>query len=201
MAARLEVICGGMFSGKSEELIRRIRRQEYAGRRMLVVKPYEDDRTDAFIASRTKQPDGSSCIVDRWDAHVIRTGEELSQLLAQHACDALIIDEAQFFETSFADTIRQILYQYRFKDFLIIIAGLDQDFAQMPFGPMGALLCLADDIQKLAAVCMRCKAPVARHSQRLKGGSAQKQTGDAESYEARCRECHEPAPSHTESHS
>lgn len=193
MPSRLEVICGCMFSGKSEEVIRRIRRQEYAGRQVLVVKPREDDRTEAFIASRVKRPDGTTEIVNRWDAHVIGTADELWQLLKGHPCDTLVIDEAQFFSGGFADMIRSILYENRFRDFLVIVAGLDQDYLQQPFGPMGAILCIADDITKLSAVCMRCKAPFARHTQRLKGGTEQKQTGDAASYEARCRECHEPA--------
>ena len=193
MPSRLEGICGCMFSGKSEEVLRRIRRQEYAGRRVLVVKPKGDDRTETFIASRVKRGDGTTEIVDKWDAHVISAADELWQLLKEHPCDTLVIDEAQFFGDGFADMIGAILYEHRFEDFLIIVAGLDQDYLQQPFGPMGAILCIADDITKLSAVCMRCKAPFARHTQRLKGGSEQKQTGDAGSYEARCRECHEPA--------
>ena len=179
----LEVICGPMFSGKSEEMIRRLRRAEIAGQRVVIFKPAIDDR---YSASDVVSHAGA-----RMQAVPIKSAAEIATKAP--GFDVVAIDEAQFLGegvvlTALALTDRGVR---------VVVAGLDQDFRRLPFGPMPELLSHAEFVDKLQAVCHRCGGP-ATTTQRLVDGQPAPYSGDtvvvgaAEQYEARCRGCHEP---------
>jgi thymidine kinase len=172
----IEIIAGGMFSGKSEELIRRLRRAVIARQRVQVFKPVIDDRfASEDIVSRDDR---------RLKAIAVATSAEL---LARVEIGAQVvgIDEVQFFD----DGVVEVCMQLADAGIRVIAAGLDQDYMRRPFGPMPALLAVAEEVSKMHAVCVRCGG-AAHYSQRVSGGDAQVQVGDT-SYEARCRSCYE----------
>jgi thymidine kinase len=173
----IEVITGGMFSGKSEELIRRIRRAEIARQRVQIFKPRVDTRFEGQqIMSRD----------NRWlDASVVADASELRSRVAVGA-RVIGVDEVQFFDDGIVDVCMDLADV----GLRVIVAGLDQDYLRRPFGPMPALLAVAEYVSKMHAVCVRCGGP-AHYSQRIAGGSDQIEVGDI-SYEARCRTCFEP---------
>jgi thymidine kinase len=201
MPAHLEVYTGPMFSAKTERLIAELKRATYAGKRILVIKPSRDTRTEDFIASRRMHPDGSTSITDRFPAVIVHSEAQLQQLIDEDGFDVLAIDEAQFFPLDedksdmlgwLGRAVRTLLRQEREESLRILVAGLDTDFAEEPFGPMPGLLALADTIEKLKAVCMVCGSYYAHLSQRLSVDEAQVSVGDAELYQARCRACFIP---------
>src|SRR5262249_2088835 len=151
----LEVVCGPMFSGKSEELIRRLRRAEIAGLRALIVKPAVDDRYDVgHVVSH-----GGA----KMRAVTARSSAEVARLAAGY--EAVGIDEAQFFEDGIVDAVVALVDAGA----RVVAAGLAQDFRGPPFGAMPTLLCTADYVDKLEAVCHRCGGP-ATLTQRLVDG-------------------------------
>ena len=172
----IEIIAGGMFSGKSEELIRRLRRAVIARQRVQVFKPILDDRfaTDEVV-SRDER---------RLKALAIGTSAELLARV-EIGVQVVGIDEIQFFDAG----IVEVCMQLADAGIRVIAAGLDQDYMRRPFGPMPALLAVAEEVSKMHAVCVRCRG-AAHYSQRLSGGNAQVEVGDS-SYEARCRHCFE----------
>lgn len=179
---RIEVICGSMFSGKSEELIRRVRRAQIARQRVAVFKPALDDRYDRRqVASH----DGA-----RMEAIAVRESAEIPGRLPEGATVAAI-DEAQFLDEGIVG-VAQALAGAGVR---VIIAGLDMDFRGEPFGAMPRLMALAEAVDKLQAICMVCGAPASR-TQRLVNGRPAAYTdpiiliGAQEAYEARCREHH-----------
>jgi thymidine kinase len=179
----LEVICGPMFSGKSEEMIRRLRRAQIAGQRVVIFKPRIDDRYDAT--------DVVSHAGARMEAVPISSVSEI-EARAQ-GFDVVGIDEAQFLGEAVVGTSLGLVDL----GVRVVVAGLDQDFRRLPFGPMPELLAHAEFVDKLQAVCHRCGGP-ATTTQRLVDGEPAPYSGDtvvvgaAEQYEARCRGCHEP---------
>jgi thymidine kinase len=173
----IEVIAGGMFSGKSEELIRRVRRAEIARQRTQIFKPAIDNRFDAKrIISRDNRG---------IDAIAVANAAELRANLV-FGVKVVGIDEVQFFD----DPIVDLCMELADAGIRVIAAGLDQDYMRRPFGPMPALLSVAEYVAKMHAVCVRCGGP-AHYSQRVAGGNSQIEVGDI-SYEARCRVCYEP---------
>lgn len=198
--AYLEMYVGPMFSAKTERLIAELKRATYAKKRILVLKPACDTRTDAFIASRHIAADGTVFITDTFDATVIETRGDFLNVVEKNEFDVLAIDEAQFFPLDgagdslgwFGREIRSLLQERRSTPLRILIAGLDTDFSEEPFGPIPGLLALADRVEKLYAVCMVCGSFNAHLSQRLVKDSAQLVVGDKELYQARCRACYEP---------
>ena len=179
----LEVVCGPMFSGKSEELIRRVRRAEIAGLRALIVKPAVDDRYDVgHVVSH-----GGA----KMRAVTATSSAELRRLAAGY--EAVGVDEVQFFDDGVVDAITELVD----RGGRVVAAGLAQDFRGLPFGPMPTLLAVADYVDKLEAVCHRCGGP-ATLTQRLLDGKPAPfsgetvQIGALDSYEARCRACYEP---------
>ena len=173
----IEVIAGGMFSGKSEELIRRIRRAEIARQRTQIFKPVIDNRFDPHrIVSRDNR---------ELDALVVEDSAELRAKLV-FGVKVVGIDEAQFFD----DRIVDVCMELADAGVRVIAAGLDQDYLRRPFGPMPRLLAVAEYVSKTHAVCVRCGS-VAHYTQRVAGGNSQIEIGDG-SYEARCRSCYEP---------
>lgn len=172
----IEIIAGGMFSGKSEELIRRLRRSVIARQRVQVFKPLLDDRfaTDEVV-SRDER---------RLKALAVATSAELLARV-EIGIQVVGIDEIQFFDAGVVDVCMQLADA----GIRVIAAGLDQDYMRRPFGPMPALLAVAEEVSKMHAVCVRCRG-AAHYSQRVAGGNAQVEVGDS-SYEARCRHCFE----------
>jgi thymidine kinase len=172
----IEIIAGGMFSGKSEELIRRLRRAVIARQRVQVFKPLIDDRfATEDIVSRDDR---------RLKASPVPTSAELLARV-EIGVQVIGIDEVQFFD----DGIVDICMQLADAGVRVVAAGLDQDYMRRPFGPMPALLAVAEEVSKMHAVCVRCRG-AAHYSQRVSGGNAQVEVGDS-SYEARCRSCYE----------
>jgi thymidine kinase len=172
----IEVIAGGMFSGKSEELIRRVRRAEIARQRVQIFKPLIDNRFDVKrIISRDNR---------MLDAIAVSDAGELRANLS-FGVRVVGIDEVQFFNTDIVDVCMDLADA----GVRVIVAGLDQDYLRRPFGPMPALLAVAEYVAKMHAVCVRC-GNAAHYSQRLSGGNSQIEVGDI-SYEARCRHCYE----------
>jgi thymidine kinase len=178
----LEVVCGPMFSGKSEEMIRRLRRAEIAGQKVVIFKPRIDDRYDAA--------DVVSHAGIRMRA--VPVGGVPEMVEQARGFEVIGIDEVQFFEEEVVGAALALAEAGA----RVIAAGLDQDFRRLPFGPMPDLLAHAEFVDKLQAVCHRCGGP-ATTTQRLVDGKAAPYSGATivvganEQYEARCRDCHE----------
>jgi thymidine kinase len=175
----IEVITGSMFSGKSEELIRRLRRAQIARQRVQIFKPCIDDRySERHIVSHSEM---------RIESEAVR---DSSDLLARVAHDAEVvgIDEGQFFDARLPAVCNQLASSGR----RVIVAGLDQDYLGRPFEPMPQLLAIAEYITKTRAICVVCGAP-ANHTQRLVASSDRVLVGASGLYEARCRHCFDPA--------
>lgn len=173
----LEVICGPMFSGKSEELIRRIKRAIIARQRVQVFKPALDDRYDASAIASHSQ--------GRHDAIPVKDSDELRRHLDPEA-EVVALDEVQFLD----EGILPVIDALADRGVRVIAAGLDQDSNGEPFGIMPIILAKAEYITKLQAICMVCGAQAGR-TQRLVLTGGQVLVGAAEAYEARCRHCHE----------
>lgn len=199
----IELICGSMFSGKTEELLRRVRRSEIARRRIQLFKPRIDHR---YGHRQVTSHNGMA----RSDAVA---AESAVSLLAQvpAGTDVVAIDEVQFFDAAIADVCRELAD----RGVQVIAAGLDQDFRGEPFGAMPLLMALAEQVDKLHAICVRCGAAATRTQRLLDGEPARYDdpvifVGGSESYEARCRTCHDvpgrpttgalaPRPAHVQS--
>jgi thymidine kinase len=178
---RIEVITGPMFSGKSEELIRRLKRARIAKQRVACFKPDIDLRYHrSAIASHSAQT-LDACVV----ANVERLRETLFAQIDQ--IEVVGIDEAQFFDDSLIALSLELMHLGK----RVLIAGLDTTFAGEPFRPIPDLMAIADEVMKLSAVCTRCGAP-AVHTQRLGGSQELVVVGAAGMYEARCRAHFEP---------
>jgi thymidine kinase len=179
----IEVICGSMFSGKSEELIRRVKRAEIARQNVQVFKPRIDVR---YHLSKVTAHSGAQL-----EAGVV---DSALDILAQVEPDTSVvaIDEVQFFDWAIADVCSQLAD----RNLRVIAAGLDMDFRGEPFGPMPLLMAMAEIVDKLQAICVRCGAPASRTQRLINGQPAAYSdpvimVGAAEVYEARCRRCHE----------
>ena len=172
----IEVVCGPMFSGKTEELIRRLRRAAYARQQVEIFKPKIDTRyADIEIVSHNKE---------HLAAKPVGNADEILELVSAKA-EVVGIDEAQFFDHRLV-AVCQALAD---RGMRVIVAGLDQDFRGLPFGPMPELLAIAEFVTKSLAICMVCGNPAGR-SQRLTRDSERVVLGAQDSYEARCRRCH-----------
>jgi thymidine kinase len=174
----IEVVCGPMFSGKSEELIRRLRRAEIARQRVQIFKPGIDQRySDDHIVSHSEL---------RIRSEGVRDAAEVQARLDWRT-EVIGIDEAQFLGNEIIDLVVRLGDMGK----RIIIAGLDTDYLGRPFHPMPELLAVADEITKTLAICMQCGNP-AKHTQRLVESQDLIVVGAAGMYEARCRRCFEP---------
>lgn len=174
----IEVITGSMFSGKTEELIRRVKRALFARQRVQAFKPRIDDRYDA---SRIVSHEAVS--VDA--VAVASSGSLLERVLVE--THVVAIDEAQFFDRGIVDVADELAR----RGLRVIVAGLDQDYLGRPFHPMPELMAIAEEVTKVRAVCSACGATASR-SQRLLPSSGTVLVGGSESYEARCRACFVP---------
>jgi thymidine kinase len=170
----IEVVVGSMFSGKTEELIRRVRRAEFAKLKVQVFKP--------VIDNRYKEKEVTSHNLNTVDATPLNNIDEIWDHLNSKT-RVVGIDEGQFFDSR----IVQVVQDLADRGLRVIIAGLDTDWKGQPFEPMPTLMAIAENVTKQHAVCMVCGAPASR-TQKTSGGDSQIEVGAAESYEARCRE-------------
>ncbi len=174
----VEIVSGPMFSGKSEELIRRLRRARIARKRVQVFKPTLDDRYSLDeIVSHGDQ---------RMKSDVVQSAKEILDKIDWRT-QVIGVDESNFFGPDLVDVASQLADSGK----QVIIAGLDTDYLGRPFPPMPDLLCLAESITKMLAICMRCGNP-AKHTQRLVESNDLIVVGATGMYEARCRRCFEP---------
>ena len=172
---RIEVVCGSMFSGKTEELIRRMKRAVFAKQKVEIFKPAIDTRySDEEVVSHDHNSITSTPV-----------DTSASILLLAGDVDVVGIDEAQFLDDGLVDVCTQLAD----RGVRVIIAGLDMDFQGKPFGPMPALCAIADDVTKVHAICMRCGA-LAYISHRLVDSEKRVLLGEKATYEPLCRECY-----------
>ena len=177
----IEVICGSMFSGKTEELIRRMKRAQFANLKVEIFKPSIDVRySEEEVVSH--------------DSNAIQsTPVESAQniLLMTSDVDVVGIDEAQFFDDGIVDVCRQLANS----GIRVIVAGLDMDYMGVPFGPMPALMATAEYVTKVHAICVKCGDP-AQHSHRLSESDKLVELGETDKYEPLCRHCFNKANPH-----
>jgi thymidine kinase len=180
----IEVVAGVMFSGKSEEMIRRVRRAMIARRRVQVFKSHLDDRYAGLY--KVSSHDGREI-----EAEPVDSSAEIFRRVRPDT-EVVAIDEAQFLDAGIAEVATTLAD----RGVRVIVAGTDTDFRGEPFGPMGTLMCIAESVTKLQAICVVC-GDLACRNQRLVDGrparydSPQIMVGGQESYEARCRACHQ----------
>jgi thymidine kinase len=179
----VELICGSMFSGKTEELIRRLVRAEIARQKVQVFKPELDDRYEVHKVS--------SHSGKNYQAIAVQDAAQIATLLEPDV-EVVAIDEVQFFDWSVAELCEKLANEGR----RVILAGLDTDFRGEPFGPMPLLMAQAEMVDKLHAICMVCGAPASRTQRLIDGRPAHYDdpiimVGASEVYEARCRRHHE----------
>lgn len=177
-AGWIEVICGSMFSGKTEELIRRLRRAEIAQQKVQIFKPVIDSR---YSVDHITSHDQSKLV-----AHTVRKAVDILELLPNDA-QVVGIDEAQFFNLDLVEVCQTLAD----RGLRVIVAGLDQDYKGVPFEPIPQLLAIAEYITKNNAICVVCGNPASR-SQRIIAEGDRVVVGADEAYEARCRKCFDP---------
>ena len=181
----IEVVTGSMFSGKSEELIRRVRRALIARRRVQVFKSALDDRYEGVGTIN------SHAGVEGVDAIPVRSSTEMLAKVHRDT-QVIAVDEVQFLD----DGVVDVLSLLADRGMRVIVAGIDMDFRGEPFGPMARIFAIAETVDKLHAICVRCGGPATRNQRLVDGEPAPYeaptiQVGGAESYEARCRRCHQ----------
>lgn len=175
---RIEVICGSMFSGKTEELIRRLRRAKFARQNVEIYKPAIDTRySDCDVVSHDQNAIPSTPV-----------DSSASILLLSADIDVVGIDEAQFFD----DGLVSVCNELANRGVRVIIAGLDMDYKGIPFGPIPALCAVADEVTKVHAICVKC-GNLAYVSHRLVDGEKRVLLGEESEYEPLCRECYQKA--------
>lgn len=175
---RVEVICGSMFSGKTEELIRRMKRAKFAKQRVEIFKPSIDTRYSEEDVVSHEGNSIPSTPVDSSASILLMAGEN----------EVVGIDEAQFFDPGIVDVCQELAN----RGVRVIVAGLDMDFQGRPFGPMPALCAIADDVSKQHAICVKCGA-LAYLSHRIVAGERQVMLGEKQEYEPLCRHCYQEA--------
>lgn len=179
----VEVVCGSMFSGKTEELIRRIKRAQIAKVKIQVFKPALDDRySKDDVMSHTSQ---------RLQAQTIKEPEEILKYVDDNT-RIVAVDEVQFLPMSIVEITQRLAN----RGLRVIVAGLDLDYRGVPFGPMPALMATAEFVTKMSAICTVCGNPASRTQRKALPASSDKQVvvGADEIYEARCRRCFDPNP-------
>jgi thymidine kinase len=179
----VEVVCGSMFSGKTEELIRRVRRARIAKQKVQVFKPQIDIR---YQVEKVSSHDGLY-----WEAIPVAHAREIVEHMEPDT-NVVAVDEAQFFDWELSEVCRELAQ----RGLRVITAGLDMDFRGEPFGPMPLLMAEAEEVTKLQAICVVCGAPASRTQRLINEQPAGYDepiilVGGSESYEARCRTCHQ----------
>lgn len=176
-SGRVEVICGSMFSGKTEELIRRMKRAQFAKQEVEIFKPSIDVRYDEVNVVTHEGISIPSTPVEN----------SASIMLLSSNCDVVGIDEAQFFD----DNIVNVCNELANKGVRVIVAGLDLDYTGTPFGPMPALCAIADEVTKVHAICVKCGALAYVSHRTIAGNDNQVMLGEKQEYEPLCRECYQ----------
>ncbi len=174
----VEVITGSMFSGKTEELIRRLRRAQFAGLKVGIFKPSIDNRYSEIRVVSHDEKSILSTPVDNASSIMLMVGD----------AEVIGIDEAQFFDVALVEVCESLADSGK----RVIVAGLDMDFAGTPFGPMPLLMAIAEDVTKVHAICVRC-GNLAQYSFRKSGGDKVVELGEKDKYEPLCRECYNKA--------
>ena len=175
---RIEVVCGSMFSGKTEELIRRLKRAKFAKQKVEIFKPSIDVRYSEQDVVSHDQNSIPSTPIDSSSSILLLAGDN----------DVIGIDEAQFLDNGLVDVCNQLAY----RGIRVIIAGLDMDFKGVPFGPIPALCAIADEVTKVHAICVKCGS-LAYISHRLVNSDKRVLLGETQEYEPLCRECYSKA--------
>ncbi|MBQ9500122.1 MAG: thymidine kinase [Bacteroidales bacterium] len=175
---RIEVICGSMFSGKTEELIRRLKRAKFAKQKIEIFKPAIDTR---YSEEEVVSHDSNSIVSTPLDSSA-------SILLLSSDIDVVGIDEAQFFDMGLVDVCNRLANN----GVRVIVAGLDMDFRGVPFGPMPGLMAIADDVTKVHAICVKC-GDLAMYSHRKVSDEKRVLLGETQEYEPLCRHCYQEA--------
>ena len=173
----IEVVCGPMFSGKTEELLRRIRRAKIAKLSTIIFKPHIDTR---YSKNKIVSHNNNSM-----DSVIVKKTTDVLDLGKKY--DVLGIDEAQFFDSELTDVCKKLAKNNN----RVIVAGLDNDYRGLPFGPMPNIMCESDYLDKLSAICIKCGNP-ASCTQRITKQIKQVVIGETDIYEARCRNCFKP---------
>lgn len=174
----IEVICGSMFSGKTEELIRRLKRAQFAKQKIEIFKPTVDKRySDLDVVSHDSTT--IPCTPIKTPARMLNIGQDVQ---------VVGIDEAQFFDESIIEVCQTLAN----RGIRVIVAGLDTDYLGKPFGPMPGLMAIAEDVQKVHAICVRC-GNLANHSHRLSTSRKLVVLGEKDVYEPLCRKCYNEA--------
>ena len=183
-AGWLHVICGPMFSGKTEELLRLVRRLSFADKKVGVFRPAQDTR-DSAVSSRSGA---------YFPGHMVKDSDGLRAVAEAMQLDVIAVDEAQFFDAGLTAFLRDAADA----GVIVLVSGLDKDFLGRTFGPMGELLIEADQVTKLSAICTRCKRDASRTQRLVEGKPASPSDPlvliggrEDDRYEARCRGCHE----------
>ncbi len=174
----IEVVCGSMFSGKTEELIRRLRRAKFANQRVEVFKPAIDTRYDE---TKVVSHDATEIL-----ARPIENSAKILELTEGVEINVIGIDEAQFFDMALTEVCEKLAL----RGIRVIVAGLDMDYRGVPFGPMPNLLAVAEYITKVHAICLHC-GNLATHSYRKVSNNERVMLGEKDTYEPRCRTCYE----------
>ena len=173
----IEVICGPMFSGKTEELIRRLVRAQYAKQRVAIFKPKTDNRySDDYIVSHNKR---------KIKSIIVESSDNIYQY--KDKADVFGIDEAQFFDDKLIDIVNKLAEI----DKRVVVAGLDKDYTGKSFGPIRQLMIDAEYVSKVNAICISCGDP-ASFTQRISSEKDLVVVGETDKYEARCRKCFKP---------
>ena len=175
---RIEVVCGSMFSGKTEELIRRLKRAKFARQKVEIFKPSIDTRYSDMDVVSHDQNSIPSTPIDSSSSILLLAGEN----------DVVGIDEAQFLDEGWVRVCNELAN----RGIRVIVAGLDMDFRGVPFGPMPALCAIADDVTKVHAICVKCGS-LAYVSHRLVKNDKRVLLGETQEYEPLCRECYQKA--------
>lgn len=174
----IEVICGSMFSGKTEELIRRLKRAQFANQKIAVFKPAIDVRySDCDVVSHNSH-----------SIHAMPVAKAADMLNVDADVQVVGIDEAQFFDAEVVEVAQKLANSGK----RVIAAGLDTDFLGKPFGPMPSLMAISEDVQKVHAICVKC-GNLANHSHRLSKSTSLVELGEKDIYEPLCRECYNKA--------
>lgn len=174
LTGSIEVVCGPMFSGKTEELIRRVKRAQIARQRVQIFKP--------MIDNRYHETDVVSHSSHSVEAVPVKTSLEILEKVYD-STRMVAIDEVQFFDEMIAKVVEKLAR----RGIRVVLAGLDQDFMGKPFGPMGELLAIADSVHKIQAICTVCGAPASKTFRKNPSQTEQVLVGETDLYEARCR--------------
>lgn len=174
----IEVVCGSMFSGKTEELIRRLRRAKFANQRVEVFKPKIDTRYDE---TKVVSHDATAIL-----ARPVESSAKILEFTEGEDINVVGIDEAQFFDMALTEVCEKLAL----RGIRVIVAGLDMDYRGVPFGPVPNLLAVAEYITKVHAICLHC-GNLATHSYRKVTNNEQVMLGEKDTYEPRCRTCYE----------